>query len=164
MPTPTYDLIASNTLNSNTASVSFTSITGSYRDLIVIMNVELADSNVHPDIRFNSDTGSNYFYQVVGTNGSTYGAEGYASDTRGYMDPRNQSQIGQRVAGRIQIFDYAQTNKHKAFLSDSTQPSRGFAIAAQRWASTSAVTSITLSAGNGNFVTGSSFFLYGIVA
>ena len=66
--TATYDLVASNVLTSTAASVSFSSIGASYRDLIIVIDAAVGTS-ASLNCRVNSDTGSNYF----GTNlGSTF--------------------------------------------------------------------------------------------
>jgi hypothetical protein len=62
MPTPTYDLIASNVLGTATSSVSFTSISGSYRDLIIVVNGLGNGGEINADLRFNSDSGNNYSF------------------------------------------------------------------------------------------------------
>jgi hypothetical protein len=58
------------------------------------------------------------------------------------------------------IFDYTQSDKHKSVLLRANHGAELDVIAA-RWASTAAITSITI---NSAFSAGSSFELFGIIA
>jgi hypothetical protein len=62
----------------------------------------------------------------------------------------------------LQIFDFAQTDKHKSFLSRTDVANLETAAQAGRWASTSAITSILIYVAADNFAAGSTFSLYGI--
>ncbi len=151
MPTSTYDLIASNVLGSSAASVTFSSISASYRDLVLIVN-RLSSGNF-TSLVFNSDTGSNYIRIVV---------EAYPSTIQTSTGTYSQFYPGVNVGDVLaifQIFDYAQTDKHKSILTQLNDDGE-LNISAGRWASTSAITSITA---NGGFDTGDSLYLYGIV-
>jgi hypothetical protein len=59
--------------------------------------------------------------------------------------------------------DYSVTDKQKTVLS-RTNSSFGTDITAGRWASTSAITSVTVYPSSGDFEIGSTFALYGIVS
>jgi hypothetical protein len=63
----------------------------------------------------------------------------------------------------IHFFDFSQTNKHKMFLARIDNQALSTNAGAFRWASTSAITSIELTS-NDTFQSGSSFYLYGLVA
>jgi hypothetical protein len=58
----TYEPIATATLGTATASVTFSTISGSYTDLVLVIQRRYGYSNkwYATSIRFNSDTGSNY--------------------------------------------------------------------------------------------------------
>jgi hypothetical protein len=68
----------------------------------------------------------------------------------------------ERVAAIFQIFDYAQTDKHKTVLVRGNTASLETSASAQRWPSTSAITSIQARAVGSNFAIGSTFSLYGV--
>ena len=57
--TATYDCIATTTLGSDQASVTFSAISGNYTDLVIVGNGALTAGAGTLFIRFNSDTGSN---------------------------------------------------------------------------------------------------------
>jgi hypothetical protein len=57
----TYEPIATTTLGSDAVSVTFSTISGAYTDLVLVMNIR-GSSDIESDIgmQLNSDTGSNY--------------------------------------------------------------------------------------------------------
>jgi len=147
MATPTYDLLDSVTLASSATSVVFSSIDTSYGDLILIAE---ADQTIR--VQFNSDTGSNYYYVLMyGDGSSTYSIAGsYTSITAGNAN----------YACITQIMDYAATDKHKCVLNRRNSDlvmARG-----DRWANTSAITSITIFSGGTAYSAGGTFNLYGV--
>jgi hypothetical protein len=156
--TSTYEKIATNTLGSATASVTFSSITGTYTDLILVINGNsstLADSN----IRFNSDTASNYSVTRLYGNGSV------AANSRS----SNQSEI---VAGDfnttsntttiIQINNYSNSTTYKTALIRSGYAASIVFANVGLWRNTAAITSVTMFTSPGNFSTGCTFTIYGI--
>ena len=56
----TYTPIATTTLGSAASSVTFSSISGSYTDLILITNPSSATTDQSIYVQFNADTGTNY--------------------------------------------------------------------------------------------------------
>lgn len=168
MPTPTYDLIASNVLSTQSDSVTFSSISGSYRDLILVGVVKTAATGgPSANLRFNSDTGSNYSFVQMSGNGSTASS---GNGTTTYVEMGTNLYISNDFTYQFMahILDYSTTNKHKAVLVRTNQTvdplnsGRGTNALANRWASTSAITSITINVFQA--VAGSSFYLYGLVS
>ena len=150
MPTPTYDLIASNVLSSSASSVTFNSIPATYRDLVLVTS----GLNGGFFARLNGDTGANYSRVYMRGNGSSAlsgaGSENFV-----------------RVNGWATIFhflDYSATDKHKPILIRSDTYYSLTQADAQRWANTAAINSIELNANGGDFPSGSTFYLYGIVS
>lgn len=168
MPTPTYDLLASSVLGSNTATVTFSSIPSSYQDLVLVIkgsSTALAFGKVIANNDF-----STYRY-VLGNNynNNTYseaaGQEGFAFMTSSY------SNTGKPTLVIMNILDYSKTNKFKTALTrtNTTDPGQTSPIktgsvemSASIWASTSAITSLAIYATGGSWESGSSFYLYGI--
>jgi hypothetical protein len=165
MPTPTYDLIASNVLTSSAASVTFSSLPSTgYRDLIVVASVRGTAPGGWAIMRANSDSGSNYFYVSMAGNGSSAFSNAPAAQTAFQLGASWGLSTTQFLPFRVNIFDYAQTDKHKTVLARLDDASFVTEANAQRWASTSAITSLVISATSGNFDTNSSFYIYGISA
>lgn len=168
MPTPTYDLIASNVLGSNTASVTFSSIPQTYQDLVLVIN---GSSTVLAFGRVIANNDYSTYRYVLGNdyNNNTYseaaGQEGFAFMTSSY------SNTGKRALVIMNIMDYSKTNKFKTALTRTNTPNPGqisptttggVEMSASVWASTSAISSLTIFAAGASWETGSSFYLYGI--
>ena len=163
----TYEKIATTTLGSAAASYTFSSITGTYTDLVLISNVDVTSAGASINIRFNSDTGSNYSYTTLYGNGSaaasTRGSNLTASYIAAYVAPNTALETV--IITNIQNYSNATTNK--TFISRSNRASASNSPGAEAlvglWRSTSAITSITLAADSGNLDTGCTFTLYGIL-
>ena len=69
----TYEPIATTTLTTTTASVTFSSISGSYTDLILVIN-GTASAGVAATLQFNGDTGNNYSQTNLYGDGSSAGS------------------------------------------------------------------------------------------
>lgn len=169
MPTPTYDLIASNVLGTSAASITFSSISSSYRDLVLVARMFGSTPDVAREMRLrvNSDTGSNYSSVSMNGDGSSatsatstisYGQLGTADTTK-------------PILSILQFLDYSATDKHKPILLRANRPevitgytTTGADAKAIRWANTAAIDTILLYPSSGNIEAGSSFYLYGIVS
>ena len=161
MPTPTYTPLATVTLASSAASVTFSSIPATYRDLILVYNgtVNIGATSA---IRFNGDSGSNYnevqMYGVGSGSGTSSSSSNQTSLNVGYPGT-GLTQIS------LAILDYSATDKHKTTLSRSDNAAVVTSAHAGRWASTSALTSISFSTtGVITYAAGSTFSLYGVIA
>tara|TARA_R110000824_G_scaffold260067_5_gene448720 strand:+ start:215 stop:703 length:489 start_codon:yes stop_codon:yes gene_type:complete len=159
MATPTYTLIDSTTLASSASSVTFSSIDQSYGDLVLAIEVSSGSSTARPALRFNGDTGNNYFAVVAVNNTSN------TSHTISYLRLETDYSIQNgTLLGSCQIMDYSATNKHKSVLIRNDSPSRGVAgMIAGRWANNSAISSIELLSYGGDFLAGGTVYLYGIL-
>lgn len=158
MAVGTWEGIEKQTLASSASSVTFSSIPNTFTDLILISDYSLT-ANGSPIVRLNGDTGSNYSRMYIGGNGGAQTAHYYSTTSIeiGFFGS------GNRLLSVMQFGDYAATDKHKPVL-DRINNMTGFPVTnllASRWASTSAITSITYTAGS-NFATGSVFTLIGI--
>jgi alpha-D-ribose 1-methylphosphonate 5-triphosphate synthase subunit PhnL len=151
--------IANTTLGSNTASVTFSSIVGTYRDLLlVVQGTTTSGQNV--TLQFNSDTGSNYIIAHM------YGGSGQGTSTvtSTFMYANyfaNWDSVQANIVANI--LDYTATDKHKTALIRDNSTSTYTEAIAGRWANTAAITSIKVAAST-LFSTGTSFALYGVVA
>jgi hypothetical protein len=168
MPTPTYTLIDSVTLATATTSVTFSSISATGKgDLVLVVDATAASSGIQPYFRINGDSGSNYFQVFMEGDGST-AASGTFALTSMYFS-RSIGAIPATGVGRgmiiTNVVDYSATDKHKSVLSRHGSTAFGVGAMAGRWASTAAVTSLTMfSNGGGGFDIGSTFNLYQIVS
>jgi len=153
-------LISSQTLGSTATSVTFSSISGAYRDLRLVITGTTTTSTVDAIIlQFNGDTGSNY--SVVYATGDGTSATS-ATQATTYL---SSGVIGtSQSVSTIDIMDYAQADKHKTTLVRGNTPAWGTRMIAGRWASTAAITSIVVKTEAAlTFSAGDSFYLYGVL-
>lgn len=166
-------LIEEQVLGSTAASVTFSSIPGTYDELaieVVTRSDRAGSTQDSLQIRVGNgsvDTGTNYHYAAVEdgqtTNTGTGATSAYACR---FGLPGASSTASVFGAIRIEIPQYANTSFHKQIRArggfiDTTNIHAGYSLA--RWGSTSAIDTITLFPLNGpNFVANSVFRLYGI--
>jgi hypothetical protein len=161
-----FDSIATQTLSSDTTTVTFNSIPSTYKDLHVRYVAKKIDSGITDiNLTFNGDGGSNYSKSWIFT---FDGAGPYESgnDTGLSIGYAAGSDSGVFGAGMIDIPDYAATTKNKTctYLTGNEKSSANtttLVIGAGQWRSTAAISSLTLSCG-ATFSTGSTFEIYGI--
>ena len=162
MPSATYIPMANITLGSSAASVTFSSISQAYRDLVLVINATTSN-NGNPRIRFNSDTGSNYSQIRMTGNGSA--ASSASSTTYAGILTGDFAYAGSSSNYIVSVMDYSATDKHKTVLSRGNIAAAATEAIAGRWANTAAVTTITLDEfSGGTFSSGSTFALYGVAA
>jgi hypothetical protein len=155
MPTPTYTPLATVTLASTAATVTFGSIPATMRDLIVVVNGKTS-ANQATGLRFNSDSGSNYSMVRMYTTASSTSTTTYGLLTTG--DPSADT------LSIAQIMDYSATDKHKTFLVRSNIPANNTAAHAVRWANTAAITTVAVEAISTTWAVGTTLNLYGVIA
>lgn len=159
--TATYTALANVTLGSSASTVTFSSIPATYRDLVLVaMPIGTTANGLW--IRFNNDTGTNYPVVQMTGNGST--ASSTVSTSLNYITSGQDMATTVGLSVILNIMDYSQTNKHKTVLIRADRFSTGTRASATRWASTNALTTITLSHQSDQLATGSTFALYGIAA
>lgn len=161
----TYEPIATNTLSTATATVTFSSISGTYTDLVLVVNAKSTSGGVDLSMRFNGDSASNY------SKTNLYGDAGGAKSTR----QTNQTQGNLNLAGYVtnsfgtyqiaHIMNYTNTTTYKTYLSRAGNVSVGVDGIVGTWFKTpEAITSIALFVSGDTFASGSTFTLYGIKA
>jgi hypothetical protein len=175
----TYEPIATTTLGSATATISFTSISQIYTDLVIVTSARGTAGN-HLWARWGNgsyDSGSNYsvtgiFARRNGANtAEEFGSERNTSVTTArlsvftYAVPSASSTFGTTIT---QIQDYSNTTTFKTALSRSSTTGdvayAGTEAAVILWRSTSAINQIQFSLPSGNFETGTTISIYGIKA
>lgn len=157
----TYVALATNTLGSVATTVTFSSISAAYTDLRLVANYKTAAA-VNVQIRFNSDTGSNYSSTYLLGNGTAASSGRESNDTSSSIWYTNSTNF---VVGKTDIMNYANTTTYKSLLSRSDDSAVFVMSRVGLWRSTSAINSITiLNDGAQSFAVGSTFSLYGISA
>jgi hypothetical protein len=160
--TSTYEKIATTTLGSTAASTTFSSISGSYTDLVIIINAN-STTGSSIQMQFNGDTGSNYSRTVLGGNGSAI--QSFSQANTAFINLSNDSQLSSEKTNQIvHIQNYSNATTRKTSLSKSNSATYGVDLVAGLWRNTSAITSVTLLVTGNTFTVGSIFTIYGIKA
>ena len=159
--TATYALIETKTLGSATSSVTFSSIPGTYTDLVLVINATASGGGLNPQIQFNGDTASNYSLTWMYGNGSAPFSGRYSNQTSSYIGYLTTTEPATFI---VQVEDYSNSTTYKSGLfrwnATNTEVGAGVCL----WRSTSAITSLTVKTSAHNYATGSTFKLYGIQA
>ena len=167
----TYTLIASNTLSSSAASVTFSSIPGTYTDLVLRVSIRGAAAAINDYARLTVNSIATGYSETdlyaSGTSASSsrlttrsnwlYGG-GWHSANLGTSNTFSNTEI--------YIPNYAgSTNKIASRFSaqeNNTANNNNIGVEALLLSNTAIISSVTVDGGGVNFVSGSSFFLYGI--
>jgi len=157
----TYTPIATTTLGSAQASVTFSSFAG-YTDLVLIFNGRCTSSGgANAFLQFNGDTATNYSSTGMygdGTTAATFRGTNNASCGGCIVDDVN---VGTVI---YNIMNYGNSSTYKTVLGRGNNTGQYVDTRVGLWRSTSAITSILMYSNGGNWKIGSTFTLYGITA
>jgi hypothetical protein len=164
----TYIALATNTLSSTASSVTFSSISSSYTDLIVVCSSNnTVGATYGYFLQFNGDNGNNYSStRLYGTGSAAASAN---TPNVNYIVAGWNSTAGYSIL-IAHIFNYANTTTYKTALTRTSDPTGRVNASAGLWrgstgSATQAITSVTvLNESAASFTIGSTFTLYGILA
>ena len=165
----TYVAIATQTLGSAVATVTFSSIPGTYTDLVLVMQPAGSSTSQNIGLRFNSDSAGNYSETNIKGNGTT--ASSSRASSISYINVTDligtASTLGEQI-GICNIMNYANTTTYKTVITRSgknVSANPGTESIVAVWRNTAAITTIdVVQSGVVTFSTGSTFTLYGIAA
>jgi len=153
----TYEPIATTTLGSAQANVTFSSISGSYTDLVLIIAGTLSSTG-NVEIEFNNDTGSNYSSTRIIGDGSSASSANYSRSYFGLFSTNQGNAI-------INIQNYSNSTTYKTYIARGNYPSNYVISDVGLWRSTSAITRLDVFNRDAKtWGSGSTFTLYGITA
>ena len=172
----TYTLISSNTLSSSAASVTFSSIPATYTDLVLRISARLAVYASDVAIQFNSDTTSNYSRTTLQGDGATATSGRTSNSTYtnwlGMANSTTPATANTFSNYELYIPNYTTTGSKQpgGFGVTESNISTGdyttwITTEAGLYRGTAAISTILLdptTPSGGSFITGSSFYLYGI--
>lgn len=157
----TYTPIATTTLGSAAANVTFNSFSG-YTDLVLVFNGRCTSTGGwNLFFQFNSDTGTNYSAtSLYGTGSSAVSGRGSNNSQLGgwFVDGTN---VGTVIA---QIMNYSNTSTYKTVIGRGNNTGVGVDARVGLWRNTAAITSMLIYSNGGDWLTGSTFTLYGIAS
>jgi len=155
----TYEPIATQTLASAAATITFSSIAASWTDLRLIITAIGTAGNI--TITYNSDTATNYSQTILTGNGTAASSSRLTSQTGIFTTTGSISSTPTLMT--MDIFSYAgSTNKTAlSVFSGDLNGSGNVYDVVSLWRSTSAITRLDLTA---SFSSGTTATLYGIKA
>jgi hypothetical protein len=161
-PRGSFESIATTTVGvAGSDTITFSSIPATYTHLQIRGFANSGGGGTATNLRFNSDTGSNYAYHFLLGDGSSASA---GSATSVAQIVYNSSNVATYFSGQIiDILDYTNTNKYKTVRilnGFDTNGSGAIALRSGLWQSTAAITTITIT--STLFPQYSHFALYGI--
>jgi hypothetical protein len=166
----TYILVSSNVLSTATASVTFSALPTTFTDLVLRASVRGSDSGNNSPFRLkiNADTGNNYSRTRL------YSYDNVAYSQRATNEADNIDtaffNLGTTTSNTFSNIEVYVPN----YLSTTSKPISGSGVMennattaivsahAVLYRNSSAITSLQFFTNSGNFVAGSSFYLYGI--
>ena len=160
----TYDKIATTTLGSTSATITFSSIAASWTDLRLVLTGIGGDNQ---SIIFNGDTTSVYSSTRLEANGTTVGSNVDSANANIYLNYNYTASSTIPALYEVDIFSYAGST-FKTILTSSSLDKNGSGSVNKYvglWRSTAAITSLTLRAefGTATFAVGTTATLYGIL-
>jgi len=165
----TYVSIATQTLGSAAASVTFSSIPSTYTDLVLVSFSRSTIASLGNNLygRLNGDTANNYSFTDLIGDGTSATAD--RASTFGYaflgQTIGNNSASGLFNISICNFQNYANTTTYKTMLGRSNAADNTTQGFVSLWRSTAAINQIVIyPAGANNLNTGSTFTLYGILA
>jgi hypothetical protein len=160
--TSTYEKIATTTLGSSQANVTFSSIPATYTDLVLISNVKLTTSGgEYIAYQLNSNT------SVVYSSTYLYGTGSSALSGRVFDEASGRFGNGGTGDFEVNITNfnnYSNSTTYKTVISRSNVVGSYTLCYISLWRDTSAINSIKLFPASANWASGSTFTLYGIKA
>ena len=157
----TYEPIATQTLGTAAATVTFSSIPQTYTDLVLIVNTKTA-TNVNVFMRFNGDTSSNYSDTRLVGDGSSASSSRLTNQTSAIIISGDPSLNFSTY--KVDIFNYTNATTFKTFLTRSNSADRAAVLLGLWRATPAAITTINIRVDTGTFAVGTTFTLYGIKA
>ncbi len=163
MATNTYVALDKVTVATATPSVTFSSISQEYTDLVLVCS---GADNVGIYARLGNgsiDSGTNYSYTYLLGDGSNAASGRNSNVTKGYLSL--SSDVSAKQFHTITNFqNYSNTNTYKTFLTRYSDATIYSAVVTNLWRNTAAVNIITVYGDGANIPAGFTFSLYGIKA
>lgn len=160
----TYEAIATTTVSGSPSTITFNSISSAYTDLrVVFCGAQSADTPVY--LRFNNDSGSNYWTKTINGYGSTIdGQRGNLTGIWTRSEGLDESQLFSSITWEIPSYRAAYYRVVSCSMANSNGSNAGLtAISHGIWKVNNAVTQIDLYTSSGSWSNGSTVTIYGIL-
>lgn len=157
----TYEAIATQTLGSAAASVTFSSIPSTYTDLVLVINYT-AGTAAKVSFRLNGDSGSNYSRITVDGTGTGTASDLTSNNTEAIVSRFNATTSRSNII--LQFMNYSNTTTNKSVIHRHNNAGGQVSTSAMLWDSTAAISRIDLITSNGaTWSSATTANLYGIL-
>lgn len=170
--TAAVEVVAASTLSVAAASIDFTGIPATYKHLrlVLVGRSDQATSLTTLRIRFNNDSGANYFWQSLKGFATNVQAADSTGQTSGQVGDFPAASASANIPGALtlEIPNYAGTVFEKAAFgvyvgrSSASSSNQYLTEVGFAWGSTAAISRITAFPAAGNFIAGTVATLYGL--
>lgn len=170
MPT-TFKAIATTSITSTTASITFSSIPQTFTDLVLVTSLRSTDPSSNwgaAGIRFNGDSGNNYYaIEVYGTGSAAGSGTSSAASSLNAARPNANGTTASIFSNAALYIPNYTSSKKKSTGEDSVTENNATAalspLVAGLWTDTAAITSLVLTPTSGySWLAYSTATLYGI--
>ena len=164
----TYTLISSNVLSASAASVTFSAIPSTYTDLVIRCSARGDSTATVFRLYFNGDSGTtSYSLTSIRGDGTTATSGAAVSASTALVGALDLSTYTANTFSSTEIYIPSYTvSQNKQFSSFTVNENNATTALiyglANLFSDTTAISSITIINQSANFVSGSSFYLYGI--
>jgi hypothetical protein len=159
----TYEKIATTTLGSTSSTVTFSSISSAYTDLVIVTSIR-GTTNQNQNVRFNNDTGSNYSNTYIEADANA-AASGRRSNQTSLVDfGLLRTTASTFCVSIIQVNNYSNATTYKTALMRGDLATTAVQVGVGLWRNTSAINRVDLIAAAGSYEVGCTFTIYGIKA
>ena len=162
----TYTPLATTTLGTAASSVTFSSISGSYTDLVLVTQGNMSASGASIYLEINGDTSSNYSFTYIYGSGSAAASSRASNNSTGIDALGFSSGFSTGQLMTINNFmNYSNATTYKTVLCRGSDAGSEVGATVGLWRKTpEAITSIKVKNTGSNFTVGHTFTLYGIAA
>lgn len=158
----TFTILAQTNLTSQTASITFSSISQSYDTLYLYCSAKTTWTGTADDvlISYNSNNSNYWFTRISSASGVGFGS----SSTRNVLRVAGNQVANAFGSGEIILGQYTRSQNKRFGLQSAAAgtTSASQLLGSGSWNNTAAITSITLTPEMGEFMSGSNFYLYGV--
>lgn len=161
----TYENIATTTTSGSANTVSFTSISGSFTDIVIIANYAQA-ANGGVAVRVNNDSTSTLYSMTrLSGNGSAAASSQRTGQNQWFMPEALTVPTAINANSIFHFMNYANTTTNKTILQRDNAAASGTVAVVGLWRNTNAINRIDfICLSSDTFVNNSTFTLYGIKA
>ena len=152
----TYESISTTTLSTAAASVTFSSIPGTYTDLVIVTNFTTSANDLYGHyVQVNGDTGSNYSRTILYGTGASVGSARQSNNNSLYFGTWSVDiDTTDRALTTIFFNNYSNTTTFKPAVGRYNVASVEVGAGVGTWRNTAAITSINLALNSSTYAAG----------